>query len=237
MAGITAARMRAELRALGNEDIAVHSAGFFKAGMGEYGEGDQFLGIRVPILRQQVRRFREAPERSVLAMLKSKYHEERLLAVLLLVEQYKRGDAAARARIYYLYLANRRYVNNWDIVDSSAHLIVGPQLQDGDRRVLFELAASDVLWDRRIAMMATLHYIRQRDFVDALALAELLLEDDEDLIHKAVGWMLREIGNRDRAAEEAFLGAHYTRMPRTMLRYAIEKFPERRRRAYLNGTV
>jgi 3-methyladenine DNA glycosylase AlkD len=237
MAGVTATQMRAELRALGNKDIAAHSAGFFKAGKGEYGEGDRFLGIRVPILRQQVRRFREAPERSVFAMLRSKYHEERLFAVLLLVEQYKRGDAAARARIYDHYLANRRYVNNWDIVDSSAHLIVGPQLQDGDREILFELATSEVLWDRRIAMMATFHFIRQRDFVDALRLAEVLLDDDEDLIHKAVGWMLREIGNRDRAAEEAFIDAHYKRMPRTMLRYAIEKFPERRRRAYLHGAV
>ena len=237
MAAVTATQMRAELRALGDEDIAAHSAGFFKTGKGEYGEGDRFFGIRVPILRQQVRRFRDAPERSVLAMLKSKYHEERLFAVLLLVEQYRRGDATARARIYDHYLQNRRYVNNWDIVDSSAHLIVGPQLQDGDRKILFELAASEVLWDRRIAMMATYHYIRQHDFVDALRLAKLLLEDDEDLIHKAVGWMLREVGNRDRVAEEAFLEAHYKRMPRTMLRYAIEKLPERRRRAYLHGAV
>ena len=237
MAGVTATQIRVQLRALGNEDIAAHSARFFKTGKGEYGEGDRFLGIRVPVLRQLVRRFRDAPERVVLAVLRSKYHEERLFAVLLLVEQYRRGDVAAKARIYEQYLANRRYVNNWDIVDSSAHLIIGPQLQEGDRSVLLELAASDVLWDRRIAMMATFHYIREHDFVDALRLARLLLEDDEDLIHKAVGWMLREIGNRDRAAEEAFLEAHYRRMPRTMLRYAIEKFPEQRRRAYLDGTV
>lgn len=237
MAGVTAKQMRAELRALGSDEIAAHSARFFKAGKGEYGDGDRFLGIRVPDLRRQVRRFRDAPERAVLAMLRSEYHEERLFAVLLLVEQYKRGNAATRARIYDQYLANRRYVNNWDIVDSSAHLIVGPQLQEGDRNVLFELAASDVLWDRRIAMMATMHYIRRHDFSDALRLAEMLLEDDQDLVHKAVGWMLREIGNRDRAAEEAFLETHYKRMPRTMLRYAIEKFPEQRRRAYLHGTV
>ena len=237
MARVTAKQMRAELRALGSDGIAAHSARFFKAGKGEYGDGDRFLGIRVPVLRQQVRRFRDAPERAVFAMLRSEYHEERLFAVLLLVEQYKRGDAATRERIYDHYLANRAYVNNWDIVDSSAHLIVGPQLQEGDRNVLFELAASDVLWDRRIAMMATLHYIRQYDFALALQLAKLLLEDDQDLVHKAVGWMLREIGNRDRAAEEAFLETHYKRMPRTMLRYAIEKFPEQRRRAYLHGTV
>ena len=159
------------------------------------------------------------------------------VAVLLLVEHYRRGDAAAKARVYDHYLANRRYVNNWDIVDSSAHLIVGPQLQDGDRKVLVELAASDVLWDRRIAMMATLHYIRQRDFVDALQLAQLLLDDDEDLIHKAVGWMLREIGKRNIETEEKFLKKYYRQMPRTMLRYAIEKFPEPKRLRYLKGNM
>ena len=229
--------MRAALRQLGDEKIAEHSAGFFKTGKGEYGEGDQFLGIRVPVIRQQVRRFRDAPERSVLAMLKSKYHEERLLAVLLLVDRYRRGDAATRQRVFEAYLANREQINNWDLVDSSAHLIVGPQLEDGDRGLLYELATADRIWDRRIAMMATYHYIRNDDYEDALKIATLLRDDQHDLIHKVVGWMLREIGKRDRDKEERFLQRHYRKMPRTMLRYAIEKLPEARRKAYLNGEV
>ncbi len=237
MATVTAAGMRAALRALGDAAIASHSAGFFKAMPGGYGEGDRFLGIRVPVVRKQVRAFRDAPLRAVRALLKSGYHEERLFAVLLLADQYRRGDAEQQTAIYDLYMSHREYVNNWDIVDSSAHLIVGPHLQDRDRSVLYELAASNVLWDRRIAMMATYHYIRQQDFRDALRIARILRDDEHDLIHKVVGWMLREIGNRDRSAEERFLKSNYHKMPRTMLRYAIEKFPERLRKAYLYGRV
>ncbi len=237
MAGVTAREMRAALRQLGDEKIAEHSAGFFKTGKGEYGEGDRFLGIRVPVIRQQVRRFRDAPERAVLAILRSKYHEERLLAVLLLVDRYGRGDSATRQRVFDAYLANREQINNWDLVDSSAHLIVGPQLENRDRGLLYELATADRIWDRRIAMMATYHYIRNDDYEDALQIATLLRDDQHDLIHKVVGWMLREIGKRDRDKEERFLQRHYRKMPRTMLRYAIEKLPEARRKAYLNGEV
>lgn len=237
MARVTATEMRAALRELADPNIAAHSARFFKSGKGEYGEGDRFLGIRVPVVRKQVRRFRHAPERAVLALLKSPFHEERLFAVLLMVDQYRRGDQGTRTRIYSAYMANRAFVNNWDIVDSSAHLIVGPQLEPGNRSVLRELAASDSIWDRRIAMMSTYHYIRKGDFCDALGLARVLRDDEHDLIHKVVGWMLREIGNRDRTAEEEFLLRHYRKMPRTMLRYAIEKLPEARRKAYLNGTL
>ncbi len=229
--------MQAALRALGDAAIAEHSAGFFKSGKGEYGEGDRFLGIRVPVIRKQVSRFRDASLRSVLALLRSQYHEERMLAVLLLVEKYRRGDAATKQRVFDSYLSHRSFVNNWDLVDSSAHLIVGPQLQDGDRNLLYELAGSKSLWDRRIAMMATFHYIRNQDFSDALQIAALLLDDEHDLIHKSVGWMLREIGKRDRAVEERFLERHYRGMPRTMLRYAIEKFPAARRKAYLHGKI
>ena len=229
--------MRATLRALGDGKIASHSSGFFKAFPGGYGEGDHFLGIRVPVVRKQVKTFRDAPLRAVRAMLRSKYHEERLFAVLLLADQYRRGDEGSRQQIYDLYMDNRAHVNNWDIVDSSAHLIVGPQLERGDRSVLVSLAHSDVLWDRRIAMMATYHTIRKNEFRDALKIARVLRDDPHDLIHKVVGWMLREIGNRDREAEERFLKSHYQKMPRTMLRYAIEKFPERRRKAYLHGRI
>ena len=233
----TAKQVQADFRALGDPDTAAHSARFFKTGKGEYGEGDRFIGIRVPETRRFARRHRDLKPRAVDALLKSKYHEERLLAVLILVAQYERGDADERARVFDKYVSMRGFVNNWDLVDSSAHKIVGPQLMAGDRSLLHELAESGNLWDRRIAIMSTYHFIREGDFDDTLQIAEVLLDDEEDLIHKAVGWMLREVGNRDRNAEEAFLRKHYRDMPRTMLRYAIEKFPERRRKAYLNGTV
>ena len=229
--------MRDSLRDLGDQMIAEHSSRFFKSGPGEYGEGDRFLGIRVPVLRANVRMFRGASLRAMVSLLKSPWHEERLFAVLLLVQGYKRGSESERDAIFDAYLQHRKYVNNWDIVDSSAHLIVGPHLESGSRGLLYRLAVSDELWDRRIAMLSTYHYIRQHDFEDALKIARLLRDDDHDLIHKVVGWMLREIGNRSTSVEEEFLQKHYQQMPRTMLRYAIEKFPEDRRKAYLNGTV
>jgi len=229
--------MRDTLRELGDPEIAEHSARFFKAGPGEYGEGDRFRGVRVPVLRKHVKTFRGESLRAIVSLLKSTWHEERLFAVLLLVQEYKYGSDDEKNAIYDAYLSHREYVNNWDIVDSSAHLIVGPHLESRSREVLYELAASDVLWDRRIAMMATYHYIRQQEFKDALKIATLLKDDEHDLIQKVVGWMLREIGNRDLTVEERFLARHYKRMPRTMLRYAIEKFPEARRKAYLHGTV
>ena len=234
---ITVGQIRESLHRLGNEKIAQHSTQFFKSGKGDYGEGDRFLGVRVPVIRKEVARFREAQLRTVLALLKSSWHEERLLAVLLLVDQYKRGDEDNKSAICAAYLEHRRYINNWDIVDSSAHLIVGPHIQHGSRAILRQLAESEVVWDRRIAMMATYHFIRQSDFKDALKIARILRDDTHDLIHKIVGWMLREIGNRDRATEEKYLSRNYKRMPRTMLRYAIEKFPETRRKAYLNGNI
>lgn len=229
--------MRKDLRGLADQRVAEHSARFFKCGAGEYGEGDRFLGIRVPVLRKKVTKYRAAPEAATISMLKSTYHEERLFAVLLLVEQYKRGDAAKKDRIYEIYLEHRAYVNNWDLVDSSAHKIIGPHLKHKSRRVLYELAASPSLWDRRIAMLATYHYIQQDNFGDALKLAAILRNDEHDLIHKAVGWMLREIGKHDIQVAENFLRANYKEMPRTMLRYAIEKLPTERRKAYLRGQI
>jgi 3-methyladenine DNA glycosylase AlkD len=229
--------MQKELRALGDASIAEHSTRFFKAGPGEYGEGDRFLGIRVPVLRAIVKTQRGAPLRAIIALLKSKWHEERLFAVLLLVQAYKSGSDADRDLIYDAYIENRGYVNNWDLVDSSAHLIVGPYLESRSRAFLYELAASEGLWDRRIAMMATYHYIRKLDFTDTLKIARKLRDDEHDLIHKIVGWMLREVGNRDKACEEKFLKNNYKQMPRTMLRYAIEKFSRAERTAYLNGSI
>lgn len=217
----------------GNLKIAEHSSRFFKTGKGEYGEGDRFLGIRVPVVRKYAKKYRKASLAVTRKLLMSKFHEERLLAVIMLVEKFKAGKAADKKSIYALYIGNTQYINNWDIVDTSAHMIVGPYLQDCSKRKLREFACSDVLWERRIAIMATFHYIRRREFATALKISEMLVDDRQDLIHKAVGWMLREIGNRDRSVEEKFLKKHAATMPRTMLRYAIEKFPEKKRQKYL----
>jgi 3-methyladenine DNA glycosylase AlkD len=227
------ASIHAALRRLADPDVAHSAQRYFKTAPGQYGAGDRFLGIRVPQLRQLVRGFQHAPLPAATELLESAWHEERLLALMLLVRQYALGDRATRTRIAKLYLARRRHVNNWDLVDSSAHLILGPHLQDTDRSLLDRLARSRSLWERRIAMLTTLCYIRQRDHGDALRIAGLLIADREDLIHKAVGWMLREIGNRDPKVERRFLDAHAARMPRTMLRYAIEKFPVRERARYM----
>lgn len=234
---MTAKALRKTLEGLRNPEIAAHSQRFFKTGPGEYGEGDRFLGIRVPVLRKQAQAFQDMPLRSVRASLRSHYHEERLCAVLILVRQFEAGDASEREEIYRMYLDNSAYINNWDLVDSSAHKIVGPFLEDRDRDLLESLARSDDMWERRIGIIATLHFIKQNDFGDTLAIADILLNDPEDLIHKAVGWMLREVGNRNPALERAFLKPRYRDMPRTMLRYAIEKFPDAERKQYLNGLV
>ena len=225
----------AVLRGLGDADIAQHSQRFFKTGSGEYGEGDRFLGIRVPVLRRHVRQCRDVEPEEVLELLASRYHEERLFALLLLVDRFKRGNKQERSWIYKQYLANTQYINNWDLVDSSADKIVGAYLEQCGRKPLYKLAKSSLMWERRIAVMATFHFIRQEDFKDTLAICELLLDDDQGLIHKATGWMLREIGKRDITAETDFLDRYYTVMPRTMLRYAIERLPETERRKYLEG--
>jgi 3-methyladenine DNA glycosylase AlkD len=233
-----AAAIRARLRALANPRIAGPSQQFFKTKPGEYGHGDRFLGIRVPALRAVAREFRGAPIAAALTLLRSPMHEERLAALFILVERYARGTDTERQHIYEQYLNHvPRYVNNWDLVDASAHLLVGAHLETRERAVLDELARSPHLWSRRVAIIATLWFIRRGSFADTLRIAELLLDDQEDLIHKATGWMLREVGNRDAAAAAQFLRSHYRRMPRTMLRYAIEKLPERTRLAYLKGTI
>jgi 3-methyladenine DNA glycosylase AlkD len=225
------------LRKLGDPNIAEHSQRFFKTGKGEYGEGDKFLGIRVPVIRQQVKTFKELSLEDTIRVLQSDYHEERLFALLMLVHKFQRGDEQLQKKIYQVYLDNTERINNWDLVDSSAHLIVGAYLENRSREKLYQLAKSKDLWRRRIAIMATFCFIKKNDFEDALAISTLLLSDEHDLIHKAVGWMVREVGNRDVAMERAFLKSRYKAMPRTMLRYAIEKFPESERKRYLNGTI
>jgi 3-methyladenine DNA glycosylase AlkD len=233
----SAAEVLARLQQLGDAEDARFLQGYFRTGPGEYGEGDRFLGIRVPVLRTLVREHRGMPLEQVAELLRSPWHEARLLAVLLLADAYGRGDAQAREAVYRLYLDSTRWINNWDLVDSSAPHVVGAHLEGRDRGVLEELARSESLWERRIAILATQHFIRRGDFGTTLRIAELLVHDGHDLIHKALGWMLREVANRDRATAEAFLRRHLAGMPRTMLRYAIEKFPPDLRQRYLRGDV
>jgi 3-methyladenine DNA glycosylase AlkD len=223
----------AALHQLANPAKARLMAGFFKTGKGEYGEGDQFLGLTVPAIRAVATRFRDLGFPACRKLLQSSFNDERLLALMILVEQYRRGDKAEKIAIHRLYLAQRERVNNWNLVDSSASYIVGAHLLERDRTLLKTLARSRSLWDRRIAMVATLAFIRRNEFADTLALAEQLLDDDQDLMHKACGWMLREVGKRDEAVLQGFLKQHHRRMPRTMLRYAIERLAERERRAFL----
>ena len=222
-----------QLVALAKPGRAEISRTFFKTGPGQYGKGDRFIGVTVPDLRRVSRAHRNLPRAQTTLLLKSLWHEERLLALLILVEQYRKGGGAEKEAIYRLYFKHTKYINSWDLVDSSAPYIVGPHLNNGDRSPLQRLARSPLIWERRIAILSTLHFIKQGDYHDTLAIAGALLNDSHDLIHKAVGWMLREVGNRDRMAEERFLQKHAPRMPRTMLRYAIERFPPRLRRRYL----
>lgn len=206
---------------------------FFKTGIGEYGEGDVFIGVRVPALREVCRECRGAGVSEIRSLLRSRVHEERALALLLLVDRFHREDDAQQRRWYEFYLAHTGFINNWDLVDCSAAAIVGRWLQDRDRAPLERLAKSRSVWERRIAIVATYHFIKRGEFRDTLRIADILLADSHDLIHKAVGWMLREVGKRNGSVERRFLKSRAHRMPRTMLRYAIEKFPPAERKRYL----
>lgn len=231
----TPRELRKRIRAAANPRDAVFLQRFFRTGPGEYGEGDRFLGIRVPATRQLIREYRGPSMPAVRLLLKSPYHEERLLALLLLVRIYQRAEPAERERVYRFYLAHTRHINNWDLVDCSAPPIVGRHLERRSRRDLSRLARSKDLWERRIAVVATQWLIRAGDFGPTLMLAGRLLDDRHDLMHKAIGWMLREVGKRDRSVLRGFLDRHAARMPRTMLRYSIEHFPPRLRRQYMNA--
>lgn len=233
----TAAAVRRFLRRNADTDRARLLRRFFRTGKGEYGEGDRFLGIPVPIQRQVARKFRALPLAEIRKLLDSPFHECRLTALFILVDRFQRGGEGDRRKVVNLYLEELDRINNWDLVDSSAHKILGAWLEDKDRGILDTLAGSGIWWKQRVAVIATAHFIRQCEFDDTLRIARLLLHHDHDLIHKAVGWMLREVGNRDRARLESFLKLHYRTMPRTMLRYAIERLDEPRRRAYLEGRV
>jgi len=227
--------LKLDLRKEANSEKAKIFQRFFKTGRGEYGEGDIFLGIPVPKQRKIAMKHKLLALKDVQLLLKSKIHEERLTALLILVNNCKKSEN--KSEIYDFYLKNTKNINNWDLVDFSAHAIIGAYLEDKDRSILYKLAKSSNLWERRIAIISTFHFIKNNDFSDTLKIAEILLNDKHDLIHKAVGWMLREIGKMDISVLENFLKKNYHSMPRTMLRYAIEKFPEKKRKMYLAGKI
>ncbi len=234
---MTATRLQEKLHTLANSEWAQGMQRYFKTGPGEYAEGDRFIGVRMPQMRKLVKDYPDTPLSEIEALLCSSFHEERMVALLLMVQRFQRGDAKEQKALYQCYLDSTTVINNWDLVDVTAEHIIGAWLFGRSPKPLYKLARSKSLWERRIAIMATFHFIKRNEFDETLTLAERLLHDEHELIHKAVGWMLREVGKRDLAAEEAFLQQHYQVMPRTMLRYAIEKFPERRRQAYLQGKV
>lgn len=229
--------IRKETRSFANPDKAKLLQRFFKTGKGEYAEGDLFLGIVVPIQRKISRKYLQISFTELKELLASKYHEERLIALLILVERFRKAYENEKETIVKFYLDNRKGINNWDLVDLSAPKILGEYLIDKDRKILFRFAKSNDLWEKRISALSTYAFIKNNDFEDALKIFKILLNDQHDLIHKAVGWMLRELGKMDLITEEKFLKEHYRTMPRTMLRYAIEKFPEKKRKAYLKGRI
>jgi 3-methyladenine DNA glycosylase AlkD len=234
---MTIQQIKKRLKQLANKQKAEILQRFFKTGPGEYGEGDVFIGVKVPDLRKVAKNFQYIGIKDVIILLESAIHEERLLALLILVSKYVKGNETAKKEIYKLYLKKTTFINNWDLVDVTAQHIVGDYLMDKNKSPLYRLTKSKDLWERRIAVMATFCFIKRERYEDTLKIAKILFNDKEDLIHKAVGWMLREIGKRNMVIEETFLKQHYKEMPRTMLRYAIEKFPEPKRQQYLKGEI
>ncbi len=212
---------------------------FFKTAPGQYGHGDIFLGLTVPQQRKIAKQYLHLTLSELQSILQTNIHEQRLTSLIILTEQYKRAtkenNPSQQKAIYTLYLNNTKYINNWDLVDVTAPQIVGNYLLDKDRNILYQLAKSSHLWEKRISIVSTFTFIRNHQFHDTLVISKLLLNDHHDLIHKAVGWMLREVGKKDQSILEQFLKQHLNQLPRTTLRYAIEKFPEQKRKEYLNG--
>lgn len=232
---MTAAFVLSELQSIGSSEKAVHLSRFFKTGPGQYGEGDRFLGVMVPYSRAIAKANKAMPLEEVQLLLESPWHEARLCALLILVYRFKERKITEeeREQIYSFYIKNARRCNNWDLVDLSCRDIVGEYLVDKDRSILYRLADSENLWEQRIAVVATWAFIRRLDFNDTLALAERLMAHKHDLMHKAVGWMLREVGKKDRETLTNFLEKNATQLPRTTLRYAIEHYPEPQRQYFL----
>lgn len=229
--------LRTNIRTLASPEISKTMQWFFKTGKGEYGEGDIFVGLKVPTQRKLARGFKDLALADLKILLNSPVHEERLISLFILVDKYKNGDDKEKGAIFSFYLKYRKGINNWDLVDLSAPKIIGKHLLKKDKSLLFNFALSKNLWERRIAVLSTYEFIRNDDYSTTFQIAKILLQDNHDLIHKAVGWMLREAGKKDVLAEESFLKVHYKKMPRTMLRYAIEKFPEAKRKKYLLGKI
>lgn len=231
------ASLQKETKKSGNNKKAQVYQRFFKTGEGEYGSGDVFLGLTVPQSRAIAMKYaKDLSFEDIEILLRSEIHEERLIALLILVHQFQKEELLQR-RIYEFYLKHTKFVNNWDLVDLSSEKIIGAYLIDKPKDILYKLAKSQNLWEKRIAMISTYNFIKNTEFEDALGIAEVLITDENDLIQKAVGWMLREVGNRNLRLEEKFLKKHYKVMGRTALRYAIEKFPENERKKYLDGAV
>jgi len=226
--------LKKELNKLADKKQAAILAGFFKTGKGQYGEGDIFLGIKVPTQRKVVRDYENLSLVDLKLLLNTKIHEYRLIALIILINQYKKTESRDKKKIVEFYLRNTKNINNWDLVDLSCPNIIGNYLLDRSRQVLYKLAKSKNLWEKRISIISTLAFIREKQFNDTIKISEILLNDKHDLIHKAVGWMLREAGKRDLAVLTSFLDKYSKVMPRTMLRYAIEKLAERERRFYLS---
>ena len=236
--GMLKEQIQTELKSISKKEKAEISKRFFKAGKGEYGEGDIFVGITVPEIRDICKKyFKEMTLEDVEYFIQHKIHEYRLFGLITLTYMWKMADEIERKDIFNLYVKNLKYVNNWDLVDLSAPNIVGEYLKEKDRTILYDFAKSNNLWKQRVAIISTFSFIRDKDFVDTLKISKMLLHHKNDLIHKAVGWMLREVGKRDQIVEEEFLRKYYKEMPRTMLRYSIEKFDEDKRQKYLKGLV
>ncbi len=230
--------LQKKFRQLASEEFAEQYQRFFKTGKGEYGYGDVFLGIRTPAIRAFVKENRDISLSLAKKCIASRFHEERMLGLLILVDKYARSrDESEKDKIYELYVDNFKYVNNWDLVDVTCPHVVGKHLFEKDRSPLYQWALSDHLWTRRIAIVSNWWFIRNNDVSDVFEISKILLKDEHDLIHKAVGWMLREAGKKDMKKTEAFMKRHYSSMPRTMLRYAIERYPETKRKKYLRGTI
>jgi len=229
--------LKSILRKYSDKEKAKILRRFFKTAAGEYAEGDIFLGITVPILRTLAKQYQDLALNETLRLLKSRIHEEKLLSLLILILKYRKADSSGKEKIYKSYLGHSKYINNWDLVDVTAKHIIGAFLMDKDKAPLYKLASSNSVWKRRIAILSTFCFIENNAFKDTLRIAKVLISDPHELIHKAVGWMLREVGKRDLDSEERFLKKYYTAMPRTMLRYAVERFPESKRQTYLKGTA
>ncbi len=224
-----------ELEEKSSRDKANHLQRFFKTGKSEYGEGDIFIGLTMPQQREIAKKYYGLSLPKLRELLKSRIHEHRMTALIILVEKYKKSSEREKENIFGLYLANTDRINNWDLVDLSCPGIVGNFLLNKDKKILYELAHSENLWKRRIAIVSTYSFIKKGEFDDTLAISEMLLGDKHDLMHKAVGWMLREVGKRDENILEKFLKEHHSELPRTTLRYAIERFDEEKRKKFLRG--